>query len=229
MNNKSKNNSSQQAAPTMKLPPIVILIDPMVLDVGTFFIKNAFAEKFSKPLTNLDLPTFICSILQESGYKMNKKREVLVVFVAEEARRLMHVVPRDIFASEEANKEGVTVLDGSGCATDMGELVFLGAACPEHMKQNEHLADLTRAIMENEGVKHLMLMFDQKENKTLINDCIDWAVKNHQFTWLGQNLGDWKSDEALVESLNQTVVKKIIDFTSSALVNMGANPEEMNK
>lgn len=228
MKNKSKNKSSQKT-PTMTLPPIVLLIDPMILDVGTFFIKNAFTEKLSKPLTNLDLPTFICSLLKGVGYKENKKREVLVVFVAEEVRRLMHVNPCDIFASDEASKENTTVLDGSGCATDMGELVFLGAACPEHMSQKEHLADLTRVIIENEGVRHLMLMFDQKENQTLIKDCVDWAIKNHLFTLLGQDLGDWKANEALVEPLNQTVVKKIIDFTSSALLNMGANPEELDK
>jgi len=200
MKNKSKSNSSQQA-PAMKLPATIILIDPMVLDVGTFFIKNAFAEKYSKSLTNLDLPTFVCSLLKDAGYKENKKREVLVVFV----------------------------VDGSGCSTDMGELVFLGAACPEHMKQKDHLADLTRVIMENEGVRHLMLMFDQKENQALIKECIDWAVKNHQFTWLSQDLGDWEASQALVEPLNQTVVKTIIDFTSSALLNMGANPEEIEK
>jgi len=228
MKNKSKSQSSKEA-PAMKLPATVILIDPMVLDVGTFFIKNAFSEKLSKPLINLDLPTFICSLLQDTGYKVNKKREVLVVFVAEEARRLMHVTPCDIFASDEASKEGTTVLDGSGCATDMGELVFLGAVCPDHMNQKDHLADLTRAIMENEGVRHLMVMFDQKENQLLIKDCIDWAIKNHQFTWLSQDLGDWDASKAIVEPLDQTVVKTLIDFTSSALLNMGANPEELNK
>lgn len=228
MKNKSKSNSSQQA-PAMKLPATIILIDPMVLDVGTFFIKNAFAEKYSKSLTDLDLPTFVCSLLKDAGYKENKKREVLVVFVAEEPRRLVHVSPCDIFASDQATEEGTTVLDGSGCSTDMGELVFLGAACPEHMKQKDHLADLTRVIMENEGVRHLMLMFDQKENQALIKECIDWAVKNHQFTWLSQDLGDWEASQALVEPLNQTVVKTIIDFTSSALLNMGANPEEIEK